>query len=117
MLKLSIEKPHKVSDYGNHGYARYRIDFEDLVDDWYVLGWVLPMPSSRTGYEMEAREFLFNIDGWRDWGIVKEVYQDDLFVVQRFKVRLYRAGLVPDNEEPEVTLLEEREFGAQHPID
>ncbi len=115
MLKLSIEKPTKVSDHGAHGWARYRIDFEDLKDDWYVLGWVLPFLNHR-GHEMEAREFLFNTEGWKQ-GIVKEVLQDDLFEVQRFKIKLYRAGLIPEDDEPDVTLLEEREYGAQVPLD
>lgn len=116
MLKLSIENPIKISDYGSHGWARYRIDFENLKDkEYYVLGWVLPMLNHR-GHEMESREFLFAMDGWKQ-GLVKEVFQDDLWLVQRFKVRLYRAGLIPENDEPEVTLLEEQEYGAQAPLD
>lgn len=114
MLKLSIEKPTKTTDTGR-GWARYRIDFEDLTGDFYVLGWVIPW-TTKTGHEIEVREFLYAMGGWRQ-GIVKEIPQDDLFEIQRFKVRLYRAGLIPENEEPEVTLLEEQQFGVQGPLD
>ena|SRR5579859_6995616 len=115
MLKLSIETPLKQSPKGFYGWARYRVDFEDLKDEYYVLGWVLPQ-CDRFGREMEAREFLFNIQGWKE-GMVREIYQENLFEVQRFKVRLYRAGLVPEQDEPEVLLIEEKEFGSQQPLD
>src|SRR5258706_4252188 len=115
MLKLSLENRLKQSERGSHGYARYRIDFEDLKDEYYVLGWVIPW-TPKMGHELEVREFLYNTEGWKE-GVVKEIYQDDLFLIQRFKVRLYRAGLIPENEEPDVILLEEKEFGAQIPLD
>ena len=111
MLKLSIEKPLKYTD-GRKGYARYRIDFENLnPNEKYVLGWTSPKFPN-----YEARQFLYNCSGWEN-GIVYEVYQDSVDDFQNFRVQLYRAGLIEENNEPEVELLEEATFGTQQPLD
>jgi hypothetical protein len=70
------------------GYARYRIDFEDMdLDDKYALGWASPRYP-----ECEAYENLEKIKGW--WtGWNREIWQEDIHEVVPFKVSLYRIGL------------------------
>ena len=100
MLKLTTEKPLLYND-SNQGYARYRIDFEDVnPKEKYVLGWVSPRYP-----KCEVREHLDRIENWQD-GWVREIYQENVGITQPFTVRLYLKGLKPD----EVTLLEESNY-------
>lgn len=106
MLNLSVENPLQVLD-DNRGWARYRIDFDSLIDtEMYVLGWQKTDWPEHT----EAREFLYAQRGWQK-GIVKEILQDDVYEVKFFTVRLYRAGFIKEYEEPEVFILETKHFG------
>lgn len=86
-LKLSLGAPTMSPD-GIAGYARYRIDFQDIdQDDKYVLGWISPRYP-----DCEVYENLELIKGW--WtGWNREVWQEDINAIVPFKVKLYRVGL------------------------
>lgn len=99
MLKLSVEAPLVYHDNGT-GYARYRIDFENInLLDKYVLGWISPRYS-----KLESFEYLDRMLDW-DKGWVREIYQTNVSITLAFKVRLYRRGLKNDME-----LLEEQNY-------
>lgn len=99
MLKLSLGLPTVLPD-GIAGYARYRIDFENVdPNDRYALGWVSPRYP-----DCEVIDYLERIKGW--WtGWNREIWQEDIHAVIPFKVRLYRVGLKDD-----LGLLEEQEY-------
>lgn len=89
-LKLKIGSP-TASEDGIAGWARYRIDFEDMdLADKYILGWISPRYP-----EIEVYEVLERIKGW--WtGWNREVWQEDVYEIQPFIVKLYRVGLQED---------------------
>ena len=98
-LKLSIGDP-TTAEGGMIGYARYRLDFEDVnIQDKYAMGWISPQ------YPMcEAIEYLERIKGW--WtGWNREVRQEDTRIIIPFKVRLYLIGL-----REELGLLDEQTY-------
>lgn len=107
MLKLSVEKPLLVSEGDeSFGWARYRIDFEDFnPHERYVLGWISPAYP-----KIEFQERLYDIDGWQE-GMVREIKQGNVRMVQKFTVRLYREGLINGNfKEPHLILIEEKSY-------
>lgn len=85
-LKLSVGSP-TVGQDGIAGYQRYRIDFQDMdLDEKYILGWISPRYP-----ESEIHEALERIKGW--WtGWNREVWQEDVYNIQPFIVKLYRVG-------------------------
>lgn len=103
-LNLSIGFATAGED-GIAGYARYRIDFDDMdTNDRYVLGWVSPRYP-----ECEVYENLEKIKGW--WtGWNREVWQEDVYAIQAFRVNLYRVGL-----KEELGLLDSAEYGDLQP--
>lgn len=99
MLKLSLGSP-TVGEDNIAGYARYRLDFENYNPlEKYALGWVSPRYPT-----CEAIEYLDRIKGW--WtGWNREIFQEDVYEVIGFKVRLYKIGL-----KGELGLIEEKQF-------
>ena len=105
MLRLSNPRGTTAGD-GRSGYARYRIDFENIdLNDKFVLAWVSPRYP-----ELEFREYLDRIKGW--WtGWNREIWQEDITEIQPFKWRLYRLGL----KDEDCILLEEATYASLQP--